>query len=67
MKHKMENAGIKGKPYDLYNDFKVLTREERQRILKTAGTLEKVQAENLSMLAAAHSPPFHLRQRVCKR
>lgn len=55
MKDRPEKAGVKGKPYDLCNDFKVLTGEERQGILKTAKALKKIQAENLSMLTGVRS------------
>jgi hypothetical protein len=51
IKDRTEKAGVKGNPYDIGKDFKVLTASERQGILKTAKTLEKIQAENLSMLA----------------
>jgi hypothetical protein len=58
MKDRREKAGVKGNPYDISKDFKVLTSSERRGILKTAKTLEKIQAENLSMLADAPAPPI---------
>jgi hypothetical protein len=57
MKNKAKQAGKKGKPYDYSNDFKVLTKEEKREIVKTAKNLLKLQKEN-DLLADAPASPM---------
>jgi hypothetical protein len=58
IKDRTERAGVKGNPYDIGKDFKILTSNERQGILKTALNLEKIQAENAVLFANADAPPM---------
>jgi hypothetical protein len=52
---KTEKGGADGQPYDYGKNFKVLSVNEKRRILKTAKTLLKQQKENNALLAGV--PP----------
>jgi len=48
---KGEKIKINDETYDYSGDFKILTKDERQGIVKTARNLLKVQQENAVMFA----------------